>query len=95
MRRDRIVCGRPAGGCSGARVKVDVACVGAPFLDLIFRGLDGLPIPGEERLAQSLVIVPGGMANVAYALRRLELEAVVCGPVGHAPATRRAVDSSA
>ena len=69
-------------------MKVDVACVGAPFLDLIFRGLDGLPIPGEERLAQSLVIVPGGMANVAYALRRLELEAVVCGPVGHDPAGR-------
>lgn len=69
-------------------MKVDVACVGAPFLDLIFRGLEGLPVPGEERLAESLVIVPGGMANVAYALGRLGLEAVVCGPVGHDPAGR-------
>jgi sugar/nucleoside kinase (ribokinase family) len=67
---------------------VDVACVGAPFLDLIFRGLSALPAPGEERLAHDLVIVPGAMANVAYALNRLGLDAVVCAPVGRDPAGR-------
>jgi ribokinase len=69
-------------------VNVDVACVGDPFLDLIFRGLPGLPVPGEEQLATSLVIVPGGMANVAYALGRLGLRAVVCAPIGRDPAGR-------
>jgi sugar/nucleoside kinase (ribokinase family) len=69
-------------------VKVDVACVGAPFLDLIFRGLPALPGPGEEQLAAELVIVPGAMANVAYALERLGLGAVVCSPVGRDPAGR-------
>ncbi|HEX7472943.1 MAG TPA: PfkB family carbohydrate kinase [Candidatus Limnocylindrales bacterium] len=69
-------------------MNVDVACVGDPFLDLIFLGLPALPVPGEERLADRLVIVPGGMANVAYALGRLGLEAVVCAPVGRDPAGR-------
>jgi sugar/nucleoside kinase (ribokinase family) len=69
-------------------VNVDVACVGDPFLDLIFRGLAALPVPGEEQLASSLVIVPGGMANVAYALGRLGLRAVVCAPIGRDPAGR-------
>jgi ribokinase len=69
-------------------VKVDVACVGDPFLDLIFLGLNGMPVPGEEQLAASLVVVPGGMANVAYALGRLGLAAVVCAPIGQDPAGR-------
>jgi ribokinase len=69
-------------------VIVDVACVGDPFLDLIFLGLEALPAPGEERLATRLTIVPGGMANVAYALGRLGLEAVVCAPIGRDPAGR-------
>jgi sugar/nucleoside kinase (ribokinase family) len=69
-------------------VVVDVACVGDPFLDLIFRGLPALPVPGEEQLATSLVVVPGGMANVAYALGRLGLAAVVCAPIGRDPAGR-------
>jgi len=69
-------------------VSVDVACVGDPFLDLIFRGLPALPVPGEEQLATSLVIVPGGIANVAYALGRLGLRAVICAPIGRDPAGR-------
>jgi ribokinase len=69
-------------------VNVDVACVGDPYLDLIFLGLPALPVPGEEQLADRLVIVPGGMANVAYALGRLGLEAVICAPIGHDPAGR-------
>ncbi len=65
-----------------------MVCVGDPFLDLIFRGLPSFPAPGEERLATTLVVVPGGMANVAYALGRLELAAVVCAPMGQDPAGR-------
>lgn len=60
----------------------DVVCVGDPFLDLIFLGLPGMPVLGEETLAGRLKIVPGGMGNVAYALRRLGLDAAICGPMG-------------
>ena len=67
---------------------VDVVCAGAPFLDLVFRGLARIPGAGEEVLASELVIVPGAMANVAFALRRLGLEAVVCAPIGTDPAGR-------
>ena len=63
-------------------MSVDVVCAGPPFLDLVFRGLRGLPSPGEEILADDLEVLPGGMANVAFALRRLGLDAVVCSPVG-------------
>ena len=61
---------------------VDVACVGTPFLDVIFRGLPVMPAAGEEVLASDVVIVPGAMANVAFALRQLGLDAVVCAPIG-------------
>ena len=67
---------------------VDVACVGDPFLDLIFLGLPGMPALGQETLAARLKVVPGGMANVAFALRRLGLEAVICAPRGRDPAGR-------
>jgi sugar/nucleoside kinase (ribokinase family) len=63
-------------------VNVDVVCVGDPFLDLIFLGLPRMPALGEERLAERLKIVPGGMGNVAFALRRLGLDAVICAPIG-------------
>lgn len=63
-------------------MNADVVCVGDPFLDLIFLGLGTFPALGEERLAQRLKIVPGGMGNVAFALRRLGLEAVICAPHG-------------
>ena len=61
---------------------VDVVCAGSPFLDLVFGGLPALPAAGEEVLARDLRVVPGAMANVAYALRQLGLEAVVCAPIG-------------
>jgi sugar/nucleoside kinase (ribokinase family) len=69
-------------------VKVDVACVGDPFLDLIFLGLPAMPTLGEEILAERLKVVPGGIANVAYALRRLGLDAVICAPRGQDSAGR-------
>jgi ribokinase len=67
---------------------VDVVCAGAPFLDLVFRGLDRLPDAGEEVLAKELVVVPGAMANVAFALRQLGVDAAVCAPIGNDPAGR-------
>jgi ribokinase len=69
-------------------VTLDVVCVGDPFLDLIFLGLPAMPLPGEERLAERLKVVPGGMANVAYALRRLGLDVALCAPRGQDPAGR-------
>jgi ribokinase len=69
-------------------VTVDVVCAGAPFLDLVFRGLARMPAAGEEVLANDLVIVPGAMANVAFALRQFGLEAVVCAPIGSDAAGR-------
>lgn len=67
---------------------VDVVCAGSPFLDLVFRGLARLPAAGEEVLAGSLVVVPGAMANVAFAARQLGLEAVIHAPIGTDPAGR-------
>lgn len=67
---------------------VDVVCAGAPFLDLIFHGLERMPARGEEVLASRLVMIPGAMANVAFALRQLGLDAVVCASVGTDPAGR-------
>ncbi len=69
-------------------MSVDVVCAGQPFLDIIFRGLARIPVPGEEALASEVVMVPGAMANVAFALRQLGLEAVVSAPKG-ADATGR------
>jgi sugar/nucleoside kinase (ribokinase family) len=69
-------------------VTVDVVCAGPPFLDLVFRGLPRMPVAGEEIVASDVSIVPGAMANVAFALRQLDLEAVVCAPVGGDPAGR-------
>jgi ribokinase len=67
---------------------VDVVCAGPPFLDIVFRGLARIPGPGEEVLASNVVVVPGAMANVAFALRRLDLDAVVCAPKGTDPTGR-------
>ena len=82
----------PPQGAARARgdapMTVDVVCAGPPFLDLVFRGLSRLPEPGEEVLAEELAIVPGAMANVAFALRQLGVDAVVCSPVGTDPAGR-------
>jgi sugar/nucleoside kinase (ribokinase family) len=67
---------------------VDVVCIGPPFLDIVFRGLPRIPRAGEEVLASDVVMVPGAMANVAFALRQLGLDAVVCSPIGMDPAGR-------
>jgi sugar/nucleoside kinase (ribokinase family) len=69
-------------------MSVDVVCAGPPFLDIVFRGLARIPQAGEEALASEVVTVPGAMANVAFALRQLELDAVVYAPTGTDPIGR-------
>jgi sugar/nucleoside kinase (ribokinase family) len=61
----------------------DVVCAGAPYLDITFTGLGALPALGEERLAESVSLTPGGLANVALGLTRLGLRAAVFSPVGN------------
>jgi sugar/nucleoside kinase (ribokinase family) len=67
---------------------VDVVCAAPPFLDIVFRGLERIPQSGEEVLASAVSVVPGAMANVAFALRQLKLDAVVCSRIGTDPAGR-------
>ena len=61
---------------------LDVVCAGPPFLDITFSGLGALPSLGEERLARSVSLTAGGLANVALGATRLGLRAAVFAPVG-------------
>jgi sugar/nucleoside kinase (ribokinase family) len=63
-------------------VKIDVAVVGAPFLDLTFGGLPRLPGLGEEILARSLHVAPGGTGMQAIAAARLGLASALVAPLG-------------
>jgi sugar/nucleoside kinase (ribokinase family) len=55
------------------RPRVDVQLAGTVFLDMVFTGLAGPPLPGRELKTTTLGISPGGSANLAVALRRLGL----------------------
>jgi len=59
---------------------VDVAIVGAPFLDLTFEGLERVPSAGEELVARALHVTPGGTAIQAIAAARLGLSVAVISP---------------
>ena len=48
----------------------DVVCAGPPFLDITFSGLGALPSLGEERLARSVSLTAGGLANVSLGIER-------------------------
>jgi sugar/nucleoside kinase (ribokinase family) len=58
-------------------VGVDVAVVGAPFLDLTFEGLPRIPRPGEELLARRFHVAPGGTGMQAVGAARLGLSAAL------------------
>ncbi len=49
----------------------DVIVVGDYCLDLVFTGLDSMPILGTEIEAKSLIMAPGGACNSALALHQL------------------------
>lgn len=55
------------------RARVDVQLSGTVYLDMVFTGLAGPPGPGRELRTRTLGVSPGGIANVAIALRRLGL----------------------
>jgi sugar/nucleoside kinase (ribokinase family) len=60
---------------------VDIAVVGAPFLDITFEGLPALPQPGEELVARALHISPGGTGMQAIACARLGLRTALVAPI--------------
>jgi sugar/nucleoside kinase (ribokinase family) len=62
-----------SGLCGGARDALDVQLAGTIFLDLVFSGLTGRPRLGTEIRTASLGSSPGGVANLAVALARLDL----------------------
>src|SRR6266700_1658307 len=57
----------------GARDALDVQLAGTIFLDLVFSGLTGQPRLGTEIRTAGLGSSPGGVANLAVALARLDL----------------------
>jgi sugar/nucleoside kinase (ribokinase family) len=61
---------------------VDLACAEPAFLDLTFAGLEGVPRPGEERLANDLLRSPGGGAITAVGAARLGLASALVSPIG-------------
>jgi sugar/nucleoside kinase (ribokinase family) len=66
-------------------VNIDLACAEPAFLDLTFAGLEGVPRPGEERLANDLLRSPGGGAITAVGGARLGLSTALVSPVGKDP----------
>jgi sugar/nucleoside kinase (ribokinase family) len=60
----------------------DLVCVGPPFLDVTFVGLERLPAPGEELYARELTLTPGGAAIAAIGAARLGLRAALVWPRG-------------
>ncbi|GLW65268.1 hypothetical protein Arub01_35120 [Actinomadura rubrobrunea] len=50
-------------------------------MDMIFTGLPGLPVPGTELVTDGLGSVPGGVADIAVAMSRLDLRVGSDGPV--------------
>ena len=60
----------------------DVLCLGRPYLDLVFTGLERMPETGTEVAADDLHVSPGGIANTAIGLHRLGLATALVGPRG-------------
>jgi sugar/nucleoside kinase (ribokinase family) len=63
-------------------MSVDVAVVGAPFLDLVFVGLPRMPGLGEEVVGTAFHAVPGGSAIQAIGMARLGLSVALVSPRG-------------
>ena len=79
LRRLPQAAARPAGG---VRLSVDLACAEPAFLDLTMVGLDAIPQPGEERLAEDFLRSPGGGAITAVGAARLGLSSALVSPLG-------------
>ena len=61
-------------------MSVDLACADPAFLDLTFDGLEAIPLPGEERLANDFLRSPGGGAITAIGAARLGLSSSLVSP---------------
>lgn len=61
---------------------IDVLLSGSVFLDIIFTGLPQQPASGTEVWASGLGSSPGGIANLATALRRLQLTTALAAAFG-------------
>lgn len=61
---------------------VDLAVVGAPFLDLTFEGMERVPAVGEELVATDLHVAPGGSGMQAVGAARLGLTTAIIAPIG-------------
>lgn len=60
----------------------DVLLHGPVFLDIIFTGLDSLPVPGTEVFSDGMGSSPGGVANQAIAAARLGLSTSLAAAFG-------------
>jgi sugar/nucleoside kinase (ribokinase family) len=60
----------------------DLFLQGTVFFDVVFTGLDALPVRGTEVLADGMGSCPGGIANLAIAASRLGLRTSVAAAFG-------------
>src|SRR5262249_62169669 len=61
---------------------VDVFCAGTVFFDIVFTGLPNYPRTGTEVWAPGMGSSPGGIANIAVAMRRLGLRTCLAAAFG-------------
>ncbi|NKX53661.1 carbohydrate kinase family protein [Arthrobacter mobilis] len=61
---------------------IDLLLTGPVFLDIIFTGLEALPVPGEELWSKGMGSCPGGAANQAVAASRLGLQTALAAAFG-------------
>lgn len=66
----------------GDESRLDVFLTGTVFMDVIFTGMPGPPVPGTEILTSGLGSAPGGVANLAVALSRLGLRVGLAAAFG-------------
>ncbi|UNT00128.1 PfkB family carbohydrate kinase [Streptomyces tubbatahanensis] len=62
--------------------ETDVFLTGTVFLDIVFTGLDHAPVRGTETWSRGMGSSPGGVANMATALRRLGLRTALAAAFG-------------
>lgn len=74
---------------------VDVLTVGLTYRDLIFTGVEALPRPGEERYAQDLHEMWGGIATMARVCGALGMSTALGTAVGSDDASTRLLDDMA
>ena len=71
------------------QLSLDVLAVGLTYRDLVFTGVDVLPQPGEERYAQDLHEMWGGIATMARVCAALGLRTGLATAVGNDDASAR------